>query len=187
MSGGKLFGHVSHSTQLVRMCLACQYSDFNTAKWFSDDLHATSSWYLRTMGKESYHSFQQTLVGNECVMNPLDRLRGRLITCKTCGLQYVGSTKTQFAMRFDNHKTGIRRHENLVHVQRDQDDLIYKHFLGGGDITDWRISRYRSLTESVMRRNWETGRATGLMGESLLTSLFTFFLISIRAVAVYIN
>ena len=83
------------------------------------------------MGKESYHSFQQTLVGKERVMNPLDRLRGRLITCKTCGLQYVGSTKTQFTMRFDNHKTGIRRHENLVHVQRDQDDLIYKHFLGG--------------------------------------------------------
>ena len=82
------------------------------------------------MGKESYHSFQQTLVGQERVMDPLDRLRGRLITCKTCGLQYVGSTKTQF--RFDNHETDIRRHGNLGHVQRDQDDLIFKHFRGEG-------------------------------------------------------
>ena len=45
------------------------------------------------------------------------------------------------------------RHVNLDYVQRDQDDLIYKHFWGGGDIADWRISRYSSLTESVMRRN----------------------------------
>jgi len=75
-----------------------------------------------------------------------------LITCKTCGLQYVGSTKTKFIMRFNDHKTRIRRHRNLGHVQRDQDDLIHKHFWGR-DITDWRISRYSSLTESVMRRN----------------------------------
>ena len=45
-------------------------------------------------------------------------------------LHIVGSTKTKFRMRFNNHKTGIRRHGNLDHVQRDQDDLIYKHFWG---------------------------------------------------------
>ena len=28
-SGAKIFGHVSHSAELVRMCLACQHFDFN--------------------------------------------------------------------------------------------------------------------------------------------------------------
>ena len=63
--------------------------------------------------------------------NPNDRLHGRLITCKTCGPQYDGSKKTKFRMRFNNHKTSIRRHGNLDYVQRDQDDLIYMHFWGG--------------------------------------------------------
>ena len=44
------FGHVSHSTELVRMCLACQHFDFNSADWISDNLHVISSRYLRTMG-----------------------------------------------------------------------------------------------------------------------------------------
>lgn len=35
-------------------------------------------------------------------------------------------------MRFNNNKTGNRRHWNLDHVQRDQDDLIYKHLWGEG-------------------------------------------------------
>ena len=51
-SEAKMFGHVSYSTELVRMCLACQHFDFNSADWISDNLHVISSWYLRTMGKE---------------------------------------------------------------------------------------------------------------------------------------
>ena len=39
----KLFGHVSHSTELVRMCLACQHFDFNGADWISDNLHVIPS------------------------------------------------------------------------------------------------------------------------------------------------
>ena len=35
-------------------------------------------------------------------------------------------------MRFNYHKSRIRCHGNLDHVQRDQDDLIYKHFWGEG-------------------------------------------------------
>ena len=35
-------------------------------------------------------------------------------------------------MRFNNHKTRIRRHGNLDSVHWDQDDLIYKHFWGEG-------------------------------------------------------
>ena len=50
--GAKIFFHISHSTELVRMCLACQHFDFNSADWIFDNLHVISSWYLRTMGKE---------------------------------------------------------------------------------------------------------------------------------------
>ena len=58
-SGAKIFGHVSHSTELVRMCLACQHFDFNSADWISDNLHVISSWYLRTMGKEFIFRFSR--------------------------------------------------------------------------------------------------------------------------------
>ena len=63
----KLVGHVSHSTELVRMCLACQHFDSNSADWFSDNLHVSSSWYLRTMGKERNPSIQQTFAGHKSV------------------------------------------------------------------------------------------------------------------------
>ena len=42
-SGAKIFGHVSHSTELVRMCLACQHFDFNGADWISNNLQVISS------------------------------------------------------------------------------------------------------------------------------------------------
>ena len=48
-SGAKIFGHISHSTELVHMCLACQCFDFNGADWISHNLHVISSRYLRTM------------------------------------------------------------------------------------------------------------------------------------------
>ena len=32
-----------HSTKLARMCLAYQHFDFNSANWFSDNLHVISS------------------------------------------------------------------------------------------------------------------------------------------------
>ena len=51
-SGAKIFGHVSHSIELARMCLACQQFDFNSADWISGNVHVISRWYLRTMGKE---------------------------------------------------------------------------------------------------------------------------------------
>ena len=58
-SGAKIFGHVSHSTELVRMCLACQHFDFNSTDWISDNLHVISSWYLWTMGKEFIFPFSR--------------------------------------------------------------------------------------------------------------------------------
>ena len=38
LSRAKIFGHVSHSAQLVRMCLACQQFDFNSADWICNNL-----------------------------------------------------------------------------------------------------------------------------------------------------
>ena len=43
-SAAKTFGHVTHSTELVSKCLACQHFDINSADWISDDLHVISSW-----------------------------------------------------------------------------------------------------------------------------------------------
>ena len=59
----KIFGHVSHSTELVRMCLACQHFDFNSADWISDNLHVISSRYLRTLGKQFIFRFSRRLWG----------------------------------------------------------------------------------------------------------------------------
>ena len=55
-----------------------------------------------------------------------------LLTCKICKLQYVGSTTTKFRTRFNNHKSRMRRHRNLDQAQRDQDDLLYRHFWSDG-------------------------------------------------------
>lgn len=55
-----------------------------------------------------------------------------LITCKRCSVQYVGSTVTKFRIRFNNHKSRIRRHARLNEAQRENDDLLYKHFWSDG-------------------------------------------------------
>ena len=69
-SGTKIFAHVSHSTELVRMCLACQHFDFNSADWISDNLHVISSWYLRTMGKEFILRISRRLWGRNAWRTP---------------------------------------------------------------------------------------------------------------------
>ena len=61
LSGAKIFGHVSHSTQLVRVCLACQHFDFNSTESFSsadvggagthDEPLRTSAWEASFGGK----------------------------------------------------------------------------------------------------------------------------------------
>ena len=55
-----------------------------------------------------------------------------LITCKKCSLQYVGSTVTKFRLRFNNHKSRIRRHERLGPAEKEKDDLLYRHFWSEG-------------------------------------------------------
>ena len=55
-----------------------------------------------------------------------------LITCKKCSLQYVGSTVTKFRLRFNNHKSRIRRHKMLGQAEKESDDLLYRHFCSEG-------------------------------------------------------
>ena len=69
-SGAKIVGHLSHSTELVRMCLACQHFDFNSADWISDNLHVISSRYLRTMGKEFIFQFSRRSWGRNAWRTP---------------------------------------------------------------------------------------------------------------------
>ena len=52
-----------------------------------------------------------------------------LISCKVCGLQYVGSTTTKFRLRINNHKRRLRAHSKMSAANKDRDDTIYKHFL----------------------------------------------------------
>ena len=53
-----------------------------------------------------------------------------LITCKVCGLQYVGSTSTKFRLRFNNHKSRLRAHSRKCNIDKESDDFVYKHFHG---------------------------------------------------------
>lgn len=55
-----------------------------------------------------------------------------LISCKVCGFQYVGSTTTKFRLRFNNHKSRLRAHSRTSAVNKESDDLIYKHFYSHG-------------------------------------------------------
>ena len=55
-----------------------------------------------------------------------------LITCKKCGIQYVGSTTTAFRTRFNNHKSRVNAHVNLSSGNKEKDDVLYRHFHSQG-------------------------------------------------------
>ena len=64
-----------------------------------------------------------------------------LITCQKCSLQYVGSTVTKFRLRFNNHKSRIRRHGRMGPAERERDDVLYQHFWSEGHngLSDMKI------------------------------------------------
>ena len=99
LSGAKIFGHVSHSTELVRMCLACQHFDFNSTDCDHQLIFANN-------GKGIHLSVQETSVGQERVTNPKERLRG---TIEGLGTRFVKVSARQQA-----HNTL----EQLEHAQR---------------------------------------------------------------------
>ena len=67
-SAAKIFGHLAHSIELVRMCLACQHLDLNSAAGISDNLHFDLEVIFANNGEGIYLSVQQTFVPkNVCV------------------------------------------------------------------------------------------------------------------------
>ena len=52
-----------------------------------------------------------------------------LLSCKVCGIQYVGSTINKFQTRFNNHKSSFKAHSKISTTGKESDDIIYRHFL----------------------------------------------------------
>ena len=61
-----------------------------------------------------------------------------LLTCKACGVQYVGSCITKFRLRFNNYKSCNNRHKTSIVPQQE----FHNHFdqPGHHGITDWEIT-----------------------------------------------
>ena len=54
--------------------------------------------------------------------------------CKVCGIQYVGSTTTNFRSRFNNHRSRINAHLKLSSENKRNDDFLYQHFHSSGHL-----------------------------------------------------
>ena len=80
--------------------------------------------------------FFSDATGTSCTINRSMDCNSRnivyLICCTFCGFQYVGSTTTNFRLRFNNYKSRLRAHSRMSAVYKDCDDLIYKHFYSHG-------------------------------------------------------
>ena len=55
-----------------------------------------------------------------------------LISCKSCGLQYVENTITAFRLRFNNHKNSLNRYGRGQRNIAGQH--LYVHFFGEGHL-----------------------------------------------------
>ena len=80
--------------------------------------------------------FQSNKTGKEFTINYNLNCNSKnvvyLITCKKCGIQYVGSTTTAFRTRFNNHKSRVNAHVNLSSGSKEKDDVLYRHFHSKG-------------------------------------------------------
>ena len=61
-----------------------------------------------------------------------------LLTCKICGVQYVGSCTTKFRIRFNNYKSCNNRHKTTTVPQQE----FHNHFdePGHNGYLDWEIT-----------------------------------------------
>ena len=77
-----------------------------------------------------------------------------LNTCKTCGLQYLGSTTTKFRMRFNNYKSFFKKYTS-----------------GKLDILQSSVKMGTTLNNVKIQTHYENGKLFGN-----LNSIATFFL-----------
>ena len=77
-----------------------------------------------------------------------------LINCKVCGFQYVGSTTTKFRLRFNNHKSRLRAHSRMLAVDKESDDLVYRHFysLGHHGLSDVHIQLVDKVNDDLLAK-----------------------------------
>ena len=68
-----------------------------------------------------------------------------LVSCKTCNMQYVGSTSTKFRLRFNNYRSGNRKYNSNETVTQES---FFAHFNSSGhngiyantsEINTWQI------------------------------------------------
>ena len=91
-----------HKCESTRGCNICKFSE-NSSQFYS---HSTTTKY----------TIRQHIT---CTSKNIIYL----ITCKRCQKQYVGETKTQFRLRFNNHLSTIRRKTNTpvaIHFNENQ-------------------------------------------------------------------
>lgn len=102
-----------------------------------------------------------------------------LISCKVCGLQYVGSTTTKFRLRFNNHKSRLRAHSKMSAANKDRDDTIYKHFHSDGhhglqDVEIHLIDKVNSKEDLIAKEGQWAYRLRSVRPEGLNESDFFF-------------
>ena len=102
-----------------------------------------------------------------------------LISCKVCGFQYVGFTTTKFRLRFNNHKSRLRAHSRTSAVDKESDDLVYRHFYSHGhhglpDVSIQLIDKVNDKDDLLAKEGHWVYRLHSLKPDGLNESDFFF-------------
>ena len=102
-----------------------------------------------------------------------------LVSCKVCGLQYVGSTTTKFRLRFNNHKSRLQEHFKMSDANKVGDDLIYRYFYSQGhhglqDVTIQLIDKVNAKDDLIVKEGQWAYRLRSLRPDGLNESDFFF-------------
>ena len=92
-----------------------------------------------------------------------------LITCKACGLQYVGSTKNQFRTRYKNYKSNQKLHKvRKVPQQQFHDHFDLPGHSGWSDFDFKLIDQGKSENDARLREMfWQYKLETFLPDDGL--------------------